>query len=444
MRPTNAVLVTLLLVTTSAHAGEPLSLAEAMQRARIGAREVTAASARREAASARVSRAKGFRIPEVTLEEMWSSTDSPAEAFALQLNQERFSFADFTSSDPNDPARLNTAITRLEVAMPLYTGGELRGRIAQAETAADAATLSVTWAADQAALAAGEAYVMVDQAQEYVALIERARATVQAHVDMARAYVDQGMLVRSELLRAEVELARVDDLLQEARGRARVAAANLAFRLGTDEAAVYDLQPLPPPPTLADGLEGYLDSAGGRADLAAAQAMLRAGELEETVRRSAFLPKVGVLARGDLVDDTLFGSHGDATSVMARASINLFSGGADKAAMAAARWEAKAGREDVARFAAGVRLEVRQAFEEASTARGRHATAVQALAAAREAERITDERFKTGIVKMIDVLDVATARREAETRELMARAEAHAAALRLAVKAGRAPETALQ
>jgi len=69
---------------------------------------------------------------------------------------------------------------------------------------------------------------------------------------------------------------------------------------------------------------------------------------------------------------------------------------------------------------------------------------VQALAAAREAERITDERFKTGIVKMLDVLDVATARREAETRELVARAEAHAAALRLAAKAGRAPETALQ
>jgi outer membrane protein TolC len=374
---------------------------------------------------------------------MWTSTDSPAEAFALKLNQERFSLADFMVQDPNRPNRLTTAITRLEVAVPIYTGGELSGRISQARLALDSASLTARWTADEAALAAAEAYVAVDQAQEYVVLLERARETVQAHVTVAQAYVDQGMLVRSELLRARVELARVDDLLEEARGRSRVAAASLAFRLEADPAATYDLEPLPPPAALGDDLEAFLATAAGRGDLAAAQAMVRAGALEETVRKAAFLPKVGVLARGDLVDDVLFGSHGESTSVMARATVSLFAGGADKAALAVARWEVKAGEKEVARFADGVRLEVRQAFEEAATARRRHATATQALEAAREAERITSERFKTGIARMIDVLDAATARREAETRELMARTEAHAAALRLAVRSGRAPETAL-
>ncbi len=444
MRPNLGWTIPLLLTATWLQAEEPLSLADAMLRARSGAREVAAATARHEAASARLAQAKGFRLPAVSVDEIWTSTDSPAEAFALKLNQERFSFADFVSANPNNPDRLSTAITRLEVTLPIYTGGELGGRISQARSAADAAALQQRWTGDQAALAAAEAYVMVDQAREYAALLERARETVQAHVKVAQSYVDQGMLVRSELLRAEVELARVDDLLQEARGRARVAAANLAFRLGAEESATFELQPLPPPQALADGLEGFLASADARSDLLAARSMLRAGDLEQTVRKAAFLPKVGILARGDLVDDTLFGSHGGSTTVMARASINLFSGGSDRAALAAARWEARAGREDVARFAEGVRLEVRQAFEEATTARGRHATAIQALAAAREAERITDERFKTGVVKMIDVLDAATARREAETRELVSRADAHAAALRLAVKAGRAPETVLQ
>ncbi len=444
MRPTLGWTLSLLLTAAWLQAAEPLSLAEAMLRARSGAREVAAATARHEAANARLAQAKGSRLPAVSVDEIWTSTDSPAEAFALKLNQERFSFADFVSADPNNPDRLSTAITRLEVALPVYTGGELGGRISQARSAADAAALRQRWTSDQAALAAAEAYVMVDQAREYVTLLERARETVQAHVNMAQAYVDQGMLVRSELLRAEVELARVDDMLQEARGRARVAAANLAFRLGDDQSASYDLQPLPPPAALADALAGYLDSAESRGDLAAAQAMLRAGEFEEKVKRAAFLPKVGILARGDLVDRALFGSHGESTTVMARATINLFAGGSDKAALAAARWDVKAGQEDVGRFAEGVSLEVRQGYEEALTARARHVTATQALAAAREAERIIDERFKTGVVKMIDVLDAATARREAETRELVARAEAHAAALRLAVRAGRAPETALQ
>jgi hypothetical protein len=42
------------------------------------------------------------------------------------------------------------------------------------------------------------------------------------------------------------------------------------------------------------------------------------------------------------------------------------------------------------------------------------------------------------------VIDATTARREAETRELVARAQAHLAAFRLAFKAGKAPESALQ
>jgi outer membrane protein TolC len=128
---------------------------------------------------------------------------------------------------------------------------------------------------------------------------------------------------------------------------------------------------------------------------------------------------------------------------MAQATVNLFAGGSDRAALRAAEWDAKAGREDVARFREGVLLQVRQAWEDAATARARETTSARAVAAASEAERIVSERFSTGVVKMLDVVDAATARQEAQTRELVARADASAAALRLALAAGRRPESAL-
>lgn len=425
-------------------AAEKLSLRQAMQRARDGAQEVSAARLRARAAEQKLRQASGFRLPAVSLEESFIRTDSPADAFALQLNQERFSFADFMSADPNDPATLDTAITRLQIALPIYTGGELSGRIAQAGLAASAAERSAAWIADNAALAAAEAYVAVAQAREYAALLERARDTVAAHVELARSYVAQGMLVRSELLRAEVELGRVEDLLAEARGNVRVASANLAFRLGGAQDTEWELEPVSVPPESALTLEELLASAEGRGDLAAARELLRAGELEEKAKRAAFLPKVALVGRADWVDDALFGTNGDSTSIMALASINLFAGGSDRAALRAARFEAEAGAKDVERFVAGVALEVRQAFEEARTERLRHATALRAVEAAAESERITKERFGSGVVKMIDLLDASTARREAETRELVARARACAAALRLAVRSGRAPETVWQ
>jgi len=431
------------LAAVPAFAGDRLTLQEAMQRARASAREVAAAKAHAEAGSERSRAARAYRLPSLRLEENFIRTDSPAEVFALKLNQERFSFPDFMAADPNHPSALDTAITRLELTIPIYTGGELAARIGQAEASARAAGDSAEWAGNQAAFDAAQAYVRLAQAQEFVGLIEHSRDTIQRHVDQAAAFVEQGMLVRSELLRAEVELARIDDMLQEARGNVRLAAASLAFRLGSDQGTEWELAPLPEPPAPKGDLSSWLASAGSRPDLTAAQSLLRAGELEVAVRRSAFLPRVGVVARGDLVDDTLFGGHGSSTAIMAQASVNLFAGGSDRAAKRAAEWDVQAGRADVARFREGVMLETRQAWETAATARSREATAARAVAAAVEAERIVSERFATGVVKMLDVIDAATARREAETRELVARADANAAVLRLALVAGSRPESAL-
>jgi outer membrane protein len=438
-----ALLVVAVLAAPSMAEAEHLTLASAMAQAREHARGALAAGDRARAAGERLAQAKGSRLPTLSLQEVWTRSDSPAEVFALKLDQKRFSFNDFLTADPNNPGHLSTAISRVELALPLYTGGELSGRISQAALAAGAGRDGAAWEGEQAALAAAEAYVRLAQAREYVGLLERAQDTVQAHVSLARDYAAQGMVVRSEVLRAEVELSRIQDMLEEAQGRARIAEANLAFTLGADQATTLELDPLPLPQPLRGGLQGWLASAASRRDLASARRSLKAGQLEEQVRRAAFLPKVAVVGRADWVDDTPFGTHGSSTAVMAVASVSVFSGGADRAAVAAARWDARAGAEDVARLEEGIALQVRQAFEDAETARRRQATAVEALAAAREAERITEERFKTGVVKMIDLLDASTARREAETRELTARADAAAAVLRLAVEAGRAPESVL-
>ncbi|MGA7993110.1 MAG: TolC family protein, partial [Thermoanaerobaculia bacterium] len=401
------------------------------------------ARARRRAAEARASQARAFRLPSLNLTALFMRTNNPAEAFALKLNQGVFSFPEFVASNPNDAAPLNTGITRAEIVLPLFTGGELSGRIDQAKLAADSASETSTWVADNAALAGAEAYVMVAQAEEYAALLHKSFDTVAAHVKLAGDYVKQGILVRSELLRAEVELARMEDLVTEADGRVRIANAYLAFRLGAAAGSSWTLAALPDPRPVATPLDAWLATAAGRSDLGSAQKLLAAGELEEKVKRAPLWPKLALVAKGELYGDKPFGSTGTSGSIMAALTWNVFQGGADRAAAIAAREDARAGREDVARFSEGVRLEVRQAYEEAKTAEARHATAKKALEAAREAERITNDRFRAGVVKTLDLLDATTARREAETRELVTRADAHTGALRLAVKAGRRPESVL-
>ncbi len=224
-----ALLGSLCLATAEA---DELSLLDAMSTARGQAREVTAAQAQAEAGAARLRQAKGYRMPQVRFQEIWMTTNTPAEVFALQLNQGTFSFDDFVMSDPNNPDWFENATSRFELMLPIYMGGGLSGRIDQAKLGAEAAEIRASWAADSAALAAAEAYIRLAQVRENLVLLERSLETVDAHVNIARAYVDQGMLVRSELLMAEVEWSRIQDLLQQAQGQAKVAEANLSFRLG--------------------------------------------------------------------------------------------------------------------------------------------------------------------------------------------------------------------
>jgi|CXWL01.1.fsa_nt_gi outer membrane protein TolC len=434
-----------LLATVPAWAQDAssLTLADALARGRDGARETVAASAHQRSAEAKARQAAGYRLPQVRLSEQWIRTDSPADAFGLLLNQERFSFPSFVTGDPNSPDPLSTAITRLEIEVPIWTGGELSTRVTQARLAADAAADGTARTGDQAAVAAAEAWIRLAQAREAVALFERSRETVAAHVGLARDYAAQGMLVRSDLLRAEVELARVDDLLAEARGNARVAEANLSFRLGEPLGTSHALAPLADPPVLAGDREAWLASTDRRGDLASARKLLAAGELEAKALRGGLFPRIGLVARHDLVDDQLFGSHGDSTTIAAMATFDLFDGGKKRAAIAAAKADADAGRADVERFAEGVRLATRQAWEAAAVALERQATAKSALSAADEGVRIVEERFRAGVVKTTDVLDSATVRREAEMRELVARAEAWLAHLQLALAAGERPESVL-
>lgn len=436
MRDLMTSLTILILSTGLAGAGE-LTLRQAVQTALDNNPAIRAAAAQAQAAAARADQAKGYRLPSLDLTEMYDRTDNPAETFAFQLNQERFDMMSFFASNPNDPEPLTTWLTRLELVQPVYTGGKLGSRIDQAGLMARAAALQAERVRQQAAFDTVTAYVNLAKAREYLDLLRKARQTTASHVKLAEQYAAEGMLLDAEVLKAKVYLAKMDELVEQAENGARLAEAALNFHMGTGQGEHHQLAPLPAPPALSGTLDGWIQAAlERRHDLNAARRKLDAGRLEEKVARSGMLPQVAVVGRYDLYDDTFFGSHGDSSALMAVAKINLFRGGSDRAAVAAARHQTQSFESDIHRFEEGVRLEVRQAFHDLETARARLRTARSALGAAREELRVREQRFKQGLEKMIDLLDAETALREAEVRELTARYDVTLSAWRLELASG--------
>ena len=411
-----------IMAATVSVAAQDLALDEAVATALESNPEVTAARERAEAATARLKGGKKHRMPKIGLSEAFVYSNNPAEVFALSLNQGRFDMQEFFLSDPNNPDPLSTFITTVDLELPIYTGGKLAARIGQAESMATAEDRDHAHIREKVAFETITAFVNLAKAREQVDLLEKARSTTAEHVRIAELYANEGIILDADVLQARVYLSEMDEYLTQAQNGSRLAQAALNFQMGADQAIPRSLAPLPAAPAIIGELDDWARAAlGDRQDLAAARLKLEAGRLEEKASRPGYYPEIAVLGHYDLYDDTIFGANGHSGSVMAVAKINLWGGGSDTAARSAARHETASFEADIRRFEEGVRLEVQQAWQDLSTARIRHATAKSSLAAAREALRVRDSRFKQGLDKMIDLLDAETALRESEMRELIAR-----------------------
>ncbi|PWB78513.1 MAG: hypothetical protein C3F15_01455 [Holophagae bacterium] len=436
MRRFLPVVLLAIAAVRSAAAGE-LTMTEAIESALANNLAVQSAAERTQGAAERARQARGYRLPQLDLSEIYSYTNNPAEVFAFQLNQERFSFEDFVTTDPNTPDPLSTFITRLELMLPIYTGGQLGTRVDQADHMATAEELRWQHAQQQVAFDTVTAFTNLAKAREQVGLLTTARATTARHVELASSYAGQGLILQAEVLKAQVFLAEMDELLVQAENGARLAEAALNFTIGADQNIPRELAPLEPPPATPGELEDWrMAAVERRRDLEAARRELEAGRLEEKTAKPWYLPEVAASARYDLYDDTVFGSHGGSGSVMAFARLDLYSGGRESAGREAARHDAAAWGYDVRRFEEGVKLEVQQAWHDLRTAEARLATAANSLQAAREALRVREHRFTQGLDKMIDLLDAETAAREAELRELVARYDVSLSSYRLLFTSG--------
>jgi len=428
----------------AAASSETLSLDQAISRAIESNKSIAAARAKVNAAAATVEKASGYRMPALHLAEMFSYTDNPAEVFAFTLNQRRFDMNEFFMSDPNNPDGLDTWITRIELMQPVYTGGQLSTRNQQAELMYQAAVSDWRHSIEQVTYEVAQAYANAVKARQYADVIRTARDTTARHVELARQYAAEGMIVRAEVLKAEVYLARMEEELAQAESNAELARAALNFTMGIDQNLRFELGRLPPAPEVSGPAAAWIESAPDlRRDIKARRSELEAGKLEEKAAVSGLKPEVGIVGHYDLYDDMIFGSNGHSGSVMAVARMNIFHGGTDRAAAAEARYRAEAGAQQIDQFAEGIRLQARKAWLDVETARKRHATAERSLEAAKEALKVREERFRQGLDKMIDLLDAETALQGTRVRELVARFDTILSTYRLYLNSGRSLSEAL-
>ncbi len=358
-----------------------------------------------DAAQSRALRAERLRWPTVTAYSAVSRTDSPLHSFGSKLEQARISANDFDPDNLNDPDAITNFQTRLEIAAPIYSGGAITAGQQRAEALADASVAAKQGLEQKVIFEVIKAYSETLQAESQISATQKAHQAAKNHQKTTEALLNRGVVIQSDLMDADVHLLDVNITLTQAKHAHARAKDRLRDLLGLDFETGLLLEPFELQIDFEEGdVTDWVQWASvHRYDLKALQEKMKASQSTIIERRSAFKPQVAVKDIQSWNSDSIAIENGN-TTLAGVVEWNLFSGGADKAALDVAAAQSTQLRYQLQDKQQQIRREVMDASRQLSEAQYRRQARQQALKQAEEALRIRTLRHDQGLENTTDLL----------------------------------------
>jgi TolC family type I secretion outer membrane protein len=415
-----------------------LTFAEAITVAAKDNPQVVAARFAVEAAASQVITARSGLLPQIYLSETFNHTNSPLWAFGTKLNQGVIQGADFDPDKLNGPDAVQNFNTALSLSWRLFDGGRTRIGWKQAIQVQKAAELALLRTEQQAIAHAGKAYVGLLLAGEHFEVIAQSLQTSRAHLKLVEDRFRGGLAVKSDVLRAQVRIADLEQQRLSAESQVQVARAGLNAAMGRSDNA----GPVQPTTRLERCKAPKGDMAEWIALALRQRPDLKQLELQQTIaQRGVASAKAGHLPTLALqgnyeINTEEFSESQDNYTVGAVVRVNLYSGQRISSQTAAARAKVSQAQAIRDSLALAVRVDTQQAFYKARSAWQRIAVARQAVSHAQEGLRIVSNRYAGGLLTIVDLLDAQEALQQASTRNFKAMHDYKVARIELALSSG--------
>lgn len=421
------------VLVAQAVSAETLTLRDAVREALARNPAIAAARAQNAAAEAREKEARAGRIPRVDLSESVSRGNNPVFVFGSLLEQGEFAPRHFDAGFLNAPPALTNFRAALSARYPVFDRFRTETAIRQSRNGVVRTSAGNAEARQQIVAATVARYYGVAVAEEKLAVARAAVLSAEAAAKATRDRFEQGLIVESDALSADVQLAGFRQRAIAAAGEVAVARAALATLLQRPRAEELTVSAaLPDVRTETADLNAAVGRAvEQRAPVRAASTMTADAELRLRAERGAALPRVDAFGTFGASGATLGSRNADHIGGLA-ITLELFDR-ARPARVAAARAEIDAARAGEAMARDAVTMEVIQAWHRLNAARESAAVAATAARQAEAAARIVHDRYESGLTTITEQLRAQTALVSAQFELLAARYEslvAHADLLR--------------
>jgi outer membrane protein TolC len=383
---------------------------------------VEAAAAYTQAVHEGIAEAKAARLPRVDFSEGFTRGNNPVYVFGGLLTERQFTAGNFGLNFLNTPPPLDIFRTQFTAALPLYDAGQTGRRIKDAKLSAQGAGENGQRTRQEVIFNVVKAYTDELLARENTRVAEAGVKSAQSDLDRAEARKEEGQAVPSDLLSAQVQLAQAQEDLLQAQNAVDLAHAALNVAMGLPEDAATTIEPGLKESNFAAGAlaERQQHALQSRPDLREAGLGVERATNGQHLARAEFLPKVNAFGSWEEDNQTFLERGGNNWVAGVSLNFNIFDGGANRARLAAAHYRQTQAQAQVAQLAAAVKLQVREAYLNLTTAQQRIEVSRQSKSEAEESLRIIQNRYEAGLATITDLLQVETAHTSAQKNYLNA------------------------
>ena len=421
MRRQPAVCVFLVLfgLATPAAAQTPLTLADAIARARARNPDAGSSAAAEREAAERVAQARAGYWPRVDVAESWQRGNQPVFVFGSLLSQGRFEAQNFALAALNHPDAVDNFRSVVSVEQPLFDGAT-RAHVTAAGVGYELAAASRLLVDHDLAMAVTEAYGRVLASSSALRSADAAAETARADRELAVNRRDAGVVTDADVLQLDVHVSRAREQQIRAASDERVARVRLNQLMGEPLGEMFLVANAPSAVIDTTDLAALeAEAIGKRPDVAIAALQQRLAQVQQTAARAAFLPQVSAQGGWEFNGGT-WSTRQSSWGVGAFARINVFRGLADKARLAEATEQVTRRALERDKAVTAVRLDVHVALARLEAARASVVVGTGAVAQASESRRIIRDRYEAGLTDVVSLLRAAEAVVQAETQQTTA------------------------
>lgn len=383
---------------------------------------VQAAVAYAQAVHEGIAEARAARRPRVDFSEGFTRGNNPVYVFGGLLTERQFTGSDFGLNFLNIPPPLDIFRTQFTAALPLYDAGQTGRRIKDAKLSAQGAGENGQRTRQEVIFNVVKAYTDELLARENALVAEAGVKSAQSDLHRAEARQEEGQAVPSDLLSAQVQLAQSQEDLLQANNAAELAHAALNVAMGLSEDAGTTIEPGLKESNFETGAltDRQQRALKSRPDLLEAGLGVERAANGSRMAHAAFLPKVNAFGSWEEDNETFITRGGNNWTAGVSLNFNVFDGGANRARLAAAGYRQAQAKAQAEQMAAAVKLQVREAYLNLTTARQRVEVSRKSRSEAEESLRIIQNRYEAGLATITDLLQVETAHTSAQKNYLNA------------------------